>query len=102
MSELLTQFDYDKVKELVPKNDRDFEREYVKPRRPDEQQEDYGTTRLRELWDKINEQVEEINKEYAVVNLYGNTAILHEVIHPITGQPDIELSKISFQNFRLS
>lgn len=53
MSELLTQFDYDKVKELVPKNDRDFEREYVKPRRPDEQQEDYGTTRLRELWDKI-------------------------------------------------
>jgi hypothetical protein len=100
MSELLTQFDYDKVKELVPKNDRDFEREYVKPRRPDEQQEDYGTTRLRELWDKINEQVEEINKEYAVVNLYGNTAILHEVIHPITGQPDIELSKISdFHNF---
>jgi hypothetical protein len=94
MGELTEQFDYERVTELVPKDDRDFEREYKEPAEKDD------ASKLHELWDRINDEIEQINKEYAVINLSGNAAVLNEVVKPTTNQPDVEFSRISdFHHF---
>jgi hypothetical protein len=94
MSELSTQFDYEKIKELVPKDDRDFEREYQgQPSKKEVQ-------RVTKIWDDINEKIDEINREYALVNLKGKAAVLYEAIDPDSLQVDVQFLTISdFHHF---
>jgi hypothetical protein len=92
MGELSTQFDYEKVKELVPKDDCDFKRKYEDPAKGSNI--DSEVQQIQELWDGLNKEIEKLNREYAIVNLSGNTVVLHETTNPITGQPDVEFSKV--------
>ena len=98
MGELIAPVDYGNVKHLIPEDDIDFNRDYKES--GDEKEREADALKIRNLWDKINTEVEEVNKNYAVVNLSGNAAILHEVVKPTTDQPDVEFSKISdFHHF---
>lgn len=42
--------------------------------------------------------IKRLNEEYAVVNLAGDTVILHEVVNPATGYADVEFSNVSAFN----
>lgn len=56
--------------------------------------------KIRKLEKQVSDKIDEINAEYAVINLSGNTAVLHEVTNPVTEQPDVEFSRpADFHNF---
>jgi len=49
--------------------------------------------KIRNLKKQITAKIEKLNTEYAVVNLAGDTAVLHEIKNPVTGEPDVEFSQ---------